>query len=72
MVAGFRQWQSKGRQVRKGEKSIKIFGYREKKATRDDNERDIAQNDVIFPRFLGQFDVSFQAARVTVVGTIFS
>lgn len=27
---------------------------------------------VIFPRFLGQFDVSFQAARVTVVGTIFS
>lgn len=31
MVAGFRQWQAKGRQVRKGEKSIKIFGYREKK-----------------------------------------
>ncbi|GAB3584535.1 hypothetical protein GCM10027406_31100 [Leifsonia lichenia] len=30
MVAGFRQWQAKGRQVRKGEKSIKIFGYREK------------------------------------------
>ena len=24
MVAGFRQWQAKGRQVRKGEKSIKI------------------------------------------------
>lgn len=30
MVAGFRQWQAKGRQVRKGAKSIKIFGYREK------------------------------------------
>ena len=37
MVAGFRQWQAKGRQVRKGEKSIKIFGYREKTATTDDD-----------------------------------
>ena len=36
MVAGFRQWQAKGRQVRKAEKSIKIFGFREKKADRDD------------------------------------
>jgi hypothetical protein len=26
MVAGFRQWQTKGRQVHKGEKSIKFFG----------------------------------------------
>ena len=33
-VAGFRQWHAKGRQVRKGEKSIKIFGYAEKKITR--------------------------------------
>lgn len=31
IVAGFRQWQAKGRQVRKGEKSIKIFGFREKR-----------------------------------------
>ena len=30
-VAGFRQWQAKGRQVRKGEKSIKIFGLAQKK-----------------------------------------
>jgi len=30
------------------------------------------ETKVIFPRFFGQFDVSFQAARVTVVGTIFS
>ena len=37
MVAGFRQWQAKGRQVRRGEKSIKIFGYREKKRTHDDD-----------------------------------
>jgi antirestriction protein ArdC len=38
MVAGFRQRQAKGRQVRKGEKAIKIFGYREKKTTRDEAE----------------------------------
>lgn len=35
-VAGFRQWQAKGRQVRKGEKSIRIFGYREKNLPRDE------------------------------------
>lgn len=27
LVAGFRQWQAKGRQVRKGEHGMKIFGY---------------------------------------------
>ena len=27
-VAGFRKWQTLGRQVRRGEKSIRIFGYR--------------------------------------------
>ena len=30
-VAGFRKWQSLGRQVRKGEKAIRIFGYATKK-----------------------------------------
>lgn len=45
MVAGFRQWQAKGRQVRKGEKSIKIFGYREKTADRDDDAHDEAAED---------------------------
>jgi len=32
-VAGFRQWQGKGRQVRKGEKAIRIFGYSTRKTT---------------------------------------
>ena len=32
-VAGFRQWQAKGRQVRKGERAIRIFGYAQKKIT---------------------------------------
>lgn len=29
-VAGFKQWQEKGRQVRKGEKAIKIYGFASK------------------------------------------
>lgn len=35
-VAGFRQWQERGRQVRKGEKAIRIFGYSTKKITTED------------------------------------
>lgn len=35
-VAGFRKWQELGRQVRKGEKSIKILGYAEKKLTEEE------------------------------------
>lgn len=34
-VAGFRQWIDRGRAVRKGEKAIRIFGYRQKKVTTD-------------------------------------
>ena len=34
MVAGFRQWLDKGRQVRKGSKSIKIFGFAQKNKRR--------------------------------------
>lgn len=30
-VAGFRKWQQLGRQVRKGERAIRIFGFRQKK-----------------------------------------
>lgn len=35
-VAGFRKWQELGRQVRKGEKSIKILGFAEKKLTEEE------------------------------------
>ncbi|TSD93758.1 DUF1738 domain-containing protein [Skermania sp. ID1734] len=35
-VAGYRQWQARGRQVRKGEKAIKIYGYSTKKITDTD------------------------------------
>ncbi|MGN6474348.1 MAG: ArdC-like ssDNA-binding domain-containing protein [Mycobacteriales bacterium] len=44
MVAGFRQWQAKGRQVRKGEKSIKIFGYREKTADPADETDEVTED----------------------------
>ena len=44
MVAGYRQWQAKGRQVRKGETGIKIFGYSTKKTTHTDND-DQAEED---------------------------
>ncbi|MFD1716156.1 ArdC-like ssDNA-binding domain-containing protein [Amnibacterium flavum] len=39
-VAGFRKWLELGRQVRKGEKSIKIFGYRERKVTDEDDQNE--------------------------------
>ncbi|QSE87891.1 DUF1738 domain-containing protein (plasmid) [Rhodococcus pseudokoreensis] len=35
-VAGFRKWQEQGRQVRKGEKSIRIFGYSTRTVTETD------------------------------------
>lgn len=37
-VAGFRQWQAKGRQVRMGERAIKIRGFSTKKITETDEE----------------------------------
>ncbi|WP_068278874.1 ArdC-like ssDNA-binding domain-containing protein, partial [Aldersonia kunmingensis] len=35
-VAGFRQWQDRGRQVRKGEKAIRIYGYSRRTITSTD------------------------------------
>lgn len=65
MVAGFRQWQARGRQVRKGEKSIKIFGFREKKVTGTEEDTDAALDVIgtdervirIFP-ILSVFDIA--------------
>ena len=61
MVAGFRQWQAKGRQVRKGEKSIKIFGYREKKTDRHDEDDEATQDGKRTIRYfptLSVFDIA--------------
>ena len=58
-VAGFRQWQAKGRQVRKGEKSIKIFGYREKKTeTAADEAADNDKHVIRYFPTLSVFDVA--------------
>lgn len=64
-VAGFRKWQELGRQVRKGEKSLKIFGFRQRRVKADeaDESEDAETNDkgekviTYFP-VLSVFDVS--------------
>lgn len=58
-VAGFRQWQAKGRQVRKGERSIKIRGFSTKKITETDAETG-EETETTAARFpiLSVFDIS--------------
>jgi len=57
-VAGFRTWQALGRQVRKGEKSLRIFGYSTKKVTEQDENGDDVEKR--YPRFpiLPVFDIA--------------
>lgn len=58
-VAGFRKWQSLGRQVRKGEHAIKIFGFAKKKITDDsDNTGDDEERVKIYYPVLSVFDIS--------------
>lgn len=62
-VAGFRKWQELGRQVRKGERSIKIFGYAERKATDDEvteHTKRNAKGEPVIPYFpmLSVFDIA--------------
>jgi antirestriction protein ArdC len=57
-VAGFRKWQELGRQVRKGERAIKILGYSRKRITdKDENGDEVVK---YIPRFpvLSVFDIS--------------
>lgn len=58
-VAGYRQWQAKGRQVRKGEKAIRIFGYSTKKITQEDPDTG-EEVEKRLPRFpiLSVFDIT--------------
>jgi antirestriction protein ArdC len=57
MVAGFRQWQTKGRQVRRGEKAIKIFGHSQTKARDETDDKDIERRRSYFP-VLSVFDIA--------------
>lgn len=54
-VAGYRVWQGLGRQVRKGEKGIKILGFGQIKVNKDDPEDD--RTRTVFPT-LSVFDIS--------------
>jgi antirestriction protein ArdC len=57
-VAGFRQWQARGRQVRKGERSIKIFGYSTKRIEPDENSDSDEEERRTFYPILSVFDIS--------------
>jgi len=58
-LAGFRKWETLGRHVRKGEKSIKIFGYSTRKVTQQDEKtgEDTTTSRPYFP-VLSVFDIS--------------
>lgn len=58
-VAGFRQWQEKGRQVRKGEKAIRIRGYSTRKVTETDPDtgEEVERHRPTYP-ILSVFDIS--------------
>lgn len=57
-VAGFRKWQQLGRQVRKGERGIKIFGYAQKKITAEDGEGDEEERTITYFPILTVFDIA--------------
>lgn len=62
-VAGFRKWQSLGRQVRKGERSLKIFGFATKKVhgspeDAEPNEDEVATKRHVYFPILSVFDIS--------------
>ena len=58
-VAGFRKWQELGRQVRRGTKAIRIFGYAQKRidAAEDESTDSEARTVTWFP-VLSVFDIS--------------
>ena len=56
-IAGFRKWAGLGRQVRRGETGIRIFGYSTKKVTEEDeNGDDVEKRIARFP-ILNVFDI---------------
>lgn len=75
-VAGFRKWQSLGRQVRKGEKSIKILGFAQREPRKEEIESGKykeGQKVTYFPPVsvfdISQTDVVDEEKWTTVGGT---
>ena len=56
-VAGFRAWQAKGRRVRKGERGIRIFGYRQQKVTEEDDSGEEVEKSISRFPVLSVFDI---------------
>lgn len=58
-VTGYRKWQAVGRQVRKGEKALRIFGYSSKKITVEDQDTgdEVEKRIATYP-ILSVFDIS--------------
>ncbi|GAA0990046.1 ArdC family protein [Subtercola frigoramans] len=57
-IAGFRKWQALNRQVRKGSKAIRIFGYSTNKVTEEDANGDEVEKKISRFPILSVFDVS--------------
>jgi hypothetical protein len=57
-VAGFRKWQGLGRQVRKGEKAVWIFGYSTKKVTEEDENGESQEKRIARFPILSVFDIA--------------
>lgn len=57
-VAGYRKWTTLGRQVRKGEKAIKIFGYRTYTTTEENEDGEEVTTKRAYYPILNVFDVS--------------
>lgn len=56
-VAGFRKWQALNRQVRKGSRGIRIFGYSTKKVTEEDDNGDEEEKKIARFPILTVFDI---------------
>jgi len=56
-VAGFRKWQQLGRQVRKGETGIRIFGYSTKKITEENDKNEELERQIVRYPILTVFDI---------------
>lgn len=58
-VAGYRAWQAEGRQVRKGEKGIMIFGPAKKKVIEEERNGKMEKRTISFPPpVVTVFDIS--------------
>jgi hypothetical protein len=56
-VAGYRQWQARGRRVKKGERGIRIFGYATKRIEPTENDNEEERRAAYFP-ILTVFDIA--------------